>query len=93
MEPKRTVLMISSDRFIWCRWLFHLRSIIRQQFKSRESAIEFLYQRLNAFAAKSVYESAVVPKSALFTGIESRPEPFSFLTIIHQDRPHVVQFV
>src|SRR4030095_15086972 len=63
------------------RWLFHLRSIIRQQFKHRQSAIEFLHQGPNAFAAKSVYERAVVPEGTLLAGVESRPELFALLAI------------
>src|SRR5436190_2623718 len=86
----RPVLTISRSGFIWRRWFFHLRSIIRQQFKLGQSAIELLHERLNAFTAKRVHERAVVPKSALLTGVESGPESFSFLAIIHQDRADIV---
>src|SRR5213596_2717843 len=90
---KRPVLTISSSRFMWRRRLFHLRSIIRQQFERCQSAIELLHERLNAFTAKRVYQRAVVPKGASLTAVESRPESFSFLAVIHQDRANVVQFV
>jgi len=40
---KRRALTISPSRFIWRRWLFHLRSIIRQKFKLSQSAIELLH--------------------------------------------------
>src|SRR4030095_572276 len=90
---KRHALAIYPSRFICRRWPFHLRSIIRQQFKLGQSAIELLHQRLNTFTGKRVHERTIVPKSALFTSVESRPESFSFLAIIHQDRTHIVQFV
>src|SRR5438552_17544413 len=91
----RPVLTISRSGFIWRRWFFHLRSIIRQQFKLGQSAIELLHEsrKLSGFTAKRVHERTVVPKSALLTGVESGPEFFSFLAIIHQDRADIVQFV
>jgi len=61
----------------------HLLSIIREQFKLGQSAIDLLYERLNAFATKGIHERPVIAKSALFTTIESGPESLSFLAIIH----------
>ena len=70
-----------------------MRSVIRQQFELGQSAIEFLHEWPNAFTAKSVDQSAVVPKGASLAAVESRPEFFSFLAVIHHDRANVVQFV
>ena len=57
--------MISLGGCFWRRWLFHFRSVIRQQFQLGHSAIELLHQRLNAFTAKSVHQHAVCTKERL----------------------------
>jgi hypothetical protein len=66
------------------RWrLVYARSFVRERFKLRQSAIDLLHERLDAFAPKGIDKRSVIPESATLATVEPGPELFSFLPIIH----------